>query len=168
MNLKLISLAKTNPFFFFSSSCQSSFFLGVWLCHHCQTRWTWTLDHWDIHISCVDFLGKYSMSDCCWSGQVWCRCMASFTSLPTLYTTRWLFFLSFCGLPFFFSPGKKLLNNIVLGLQKDTGDARAFSFLQILELMPFLVRPPSMLFVENVVGFEVCPVWLNSLATTPN
>ncbi|TKY71479.1 DNA (cytosine-5)-methyltransferase [Spatholobus suberectus] len=40
------------------------------------------------------------------------------------------------------------------GLQKDTGDARAFSFLQILELMPFLVQPPSMLFVENVVGFE--------------
>ncbi|KAK7412146.1 hypothetical protein VNO78_03595 [Psophocarpus tetragonolobus] len=40
------------------------------------------------------------------------------------------------------------------GLQKDTGDARAFSFLQILELMPFLLQPPSMLFVENVVGFE--------------
>lgn len=40
------------------------------------------------------------------------------------------------------------------GLQKDTGDARAFSFLQILELMPSLSRPPSMLFVENVVGFE--------------
>ncbi|KAJ1434921.1 S-adenosyl-L-methionine-dependent methyltransferase [Sesbania bispinosa] len=40
------------------------------------------------------------------------------------------------------------------GLQKDTGDARAFSFLQILELMPFLLHPPSMLFVENVVGFE--------------
>ncbi|RDX79672.1 tRNA (cytosine(38)-C(5))-methyltransferase, partial [Mucuna pruriens] len=40
------------------------------------------------------------------------------------------------------------------GLQKDTGDARAFSFLQILELMPSLLQPPSMLFVENVVGFE--------------
>ncbi|KAK7331727.1 hypothetical protein VNO80_28465 [Phaseolus coccineus] len=40
------------------------------------------------------------------------------------------------------------------GLQKDTGDARAFSFLQILELLPFLLKPPSMLFVENVVGFE--------------
>ncbi|XP_027336452.1 tRNA (cytosine(38)-C(5))-methyltransferase 2 isoform X2 [Abrus precatorius] len=40
------------------------------------------------------------------------------------------------------------------GLQKDTGDARAFSFLQILELMPLLLHPPSMLFVENVVGFE--------------
>ncbi|XP_061365462.1 tRNA (cytosine(38)-C(5))-methyltransferase 2 isoform X2 [Gastrolobium bilobum] len=38
--------------------------------------------------------------------------------------------------------------------KKDTGDARAFSFLQILELMPFLLQPPSMLFVENVVGFE--------------
>ncbi|XP_054788206.1 tRNA (cytosine(38)-C(5))-methyltransferase 2 isoform X2 [Prosopis cineraria] len=40
------------------------------------------------------------------------------------------------------------------GLQKDTGDTRAFSFLQILELMPLLKHPPSMLFVENVVGFE--------------
>ncbi|CAI8602602.1 unnamed protein product [Vicia faba] len=40
------------------------------------------------------------------------------------------------------------------GLQKGTGDARAFSFLQILELIPFLLWPPSMLFVENVVGFE--------------
>ncbi|CAI8592528.1 unnamed protein product [Vicia faba] len=40
------------------------------------------------------------------------------------------------------------------GLQKDTGDARAFSFLQILELIPFLLWPPSMLFVENVFGFE--------------
>ena len=59
---------------------------------------------------------------------------------------------------FFFFFGKKLLNNLVLGLQKGTGDARAFSFLQILELMPFLLRPPSMLFVENVVGFEVCLV----------
>ncbi|XP_058752022.1 tRNA (cytosine(38)-C(5))-methyltransferase 2 isoform X2 [Vicia villosa] len=38
--------------------------------------------------------------------------------------------------------------------KKDTGDARAFSFLQILELIPFLLHPPSMLFVENVVGFE--------------
>ncbi|CAI8619474.1 unnamed protein product [Vicia faba] len=46
------------------------------------------------------------------------------------------------------------LNNIVLGLQKDTGDAQAFYFLQILELIPFLLRPPSMLFVENVVRFE--------------
>lgn len=57
---------------------------------------------------------------------------------------------------FFFSI--MLLNNLALGLQKDTGDARAFSFLQILELMPSLSRPPSMLFVENVVGFEVCLV----------
>ncbi|KAF7817233.1 tRNA (cytosine(38)-C(5))-methyltransferase 2 isoform X1 [Senna tora] len=40
------------------------------------------------------------------------------------------------------------------GLQKDAGDARAFSFLQILELMQFILHPPSMLFVENVVGFE--------------
>lgn len=40
------------------------------------------------------------------------------------------------------------------GLQKDSGDARAFSFLKILELIPHILRPPSMLFVENVVGFE--------------
>jgi len=56
-----------------------------------------------------------------------------------------------------------LLNNLVLGLQKDTGDARAFSFLQILELIPFLLNPPSMLFVENVVGFEVCLLQFNML-----
>lgn len=110
------------------------------------------------------YLGKYSMSDCCWSGQVWCRCMASFSSLPTLYTTRWVFLLLILWLTFFFSLfGKELLNNHLLGLQKDTGDARAFSFLQILELLPFLSKPPSMLFVENVVGFEVCLVWLNSV-----
>lgn len=63
---------------------------------------------------------------------------------------------------------KMLLNNLVLGLQKDTGDARAFSFLQILELIPFLLKPPSMLFVENVVGFEVCLVQFNLLAMIPN
>ncbi|XP_026460232.1 DNA (cytosine-5)-methyltransferase-like [Papaver somniferum] len=40
------------------------------------------------------------------------------------------------------------------GLQKDSGDARAFSFLNILELIPKLSSPPLMLFVENVVGFE--------------
>ncbi|RZC61366.1 hypothetical protein C5167_023100 [Papaver somniferum] len=38
--------------------------------------------------------------------------------------------------------------------QKDSGDARAFSFLNILELIPKLSSPPLMLFVENVVGFE--------------
>lgn len=54
-----------------------------------------------------------------------------------------------------------LLNYLVLGLQKDTGDARAFSFLQILELIPFLLQPPNMLFVENVVGFEVCLAQFN-------
>lgn len=43
-----------------------------------------------------------------------------------------------------------------LGLQKQSGDARAFSFLRILELMPDLLQPPAILFVENVVGFEVC------------
>ncbi|PRQ26809.1 putative tRNA (cytosine(38)-C(5))-methyltransferase [Rosa chinensis] len=40
------------------------------------------------------------------------------------------------------------------GLQKQSGDARAFSFLQILELIPHTSQPPIMLFVENVVGFE--------------
>ncbi|KAJ7958750.1 tRNA (Cytosine-5-)-methyltransferase [Quillaja saponaria] len=40
------------------------------------------------------------------------------------------------------------------GLQKDSGDARAFSFLQILELIQHIMHPPNMLFVENVVGFE--------------
>ncbi|XP_062006035.1 tRNA (cytosine(38)-C(5))-methyltransferase 2-like [Rosa rugosa] len=40
------------------------------------------------------------------------------------------------------------------GLQKQSGDARAFSFLQILELIPHTSQPPMMLFVENVVGFE--------------
>ncbi|KAL7596210.1 tRNA (cytosine(38)-C(5))-methyltransferase 2 isoform X1 [Lactuca sativa] len=40
------------------------------------------------------------------------------------------------------------------GLQKQSADARAFSFLQILEIIPQLMLPPSMLFVENVVGFE--------------
>jgi len=42
-----------------------------------------------------------------------------------------------------------------LGLQKHSGDARAFSFLRILELIPHTTKPPQMLFVENVVGFEV-------------
>ncbi|XP_043702912.1 tRNA (cytosine(38)-C(5))-methyltransferase 2 isoform X2 [Telopea speciosissima] len=40
------------------------------------------------------------------------------------------------------------------GLQKDSGDARASSFLKILELVPHMLRPPLMFFVENVVGFE--------------
>lgn len=43
-----------------------------------------------------------------------------------------------------------------LGLQKDSGDARASSFLKIIELIPQTSQPPLMLFVENVVGFEVC------------
>lgn len=42
-----------------------------------------------------------------------------------------------------------------LGLQKDSGDARASSFLKIIELIPQTSQPPLMLFVENVVGFEV-------------
>ncbi|XWS70847.1 hypothetical protein CRYUN_Cryun03dG0084200 [Craigia yunnanensis] len=40
------------------------------------------------------------------------------------------------------------------GLQKHSADARAFSFLNILELIPCMSKPPDMLFVENVVGFE--------------
>ncbi|XP_057985628.1 tRNA (cytosine(38)-C(5))-methyltransferase 2 isoform X2 [Hevea brasiliensis] len=40
------------------------------------------------------------------------------------------------------------------GLQKHSGDARASSFLKILELIPHTKQPPNMLLVENVVGFE--------------
>ncbi|KAK1281488.1 hypothetical protein QJS10_CPB22g01073 [Acorus calamus] len=40
------------------------------------------------------------------------------------------------------------------GLQKQSADARASSFLKILDLIPHMSRPPLMLFVENVVGFE--------------
>lgn len=40
------------------------------------------------------------------------------------------------------------------GLQKQSNDPRAFSFLNILELIRDISRPPVMLFVENVVGFE--------------
>ncbi|KAL5559298.1 hypothetical protein UlMin_035509 [Ulmus minor] len=40
------------------------------------------------------------------------------------------------------------------GLQKQSDDPRAFSFLKILELIQHSSRPPIMLFVENVVGFE--------------
>ncbi|GLT80494.1 hypothetical protein SLA2020_519320 [Shorea laevis] len=40
------------------------------------------------------------------------------------------------------------------GLQKHSADARAFSFLKILELIPQTLKPPAMIFVENVVGFE--------------
>ncbi|KAL5220755.1 hypothetical protein ABZP36_025468 [Zizania latifolia] len=41
------------------------------------------------------------------------------------------------------------------GLQKHSADARAFSFIKILNLMKNMGFPPQMLFVENVVGFEV-------------
>ncbi|XP_071919855.1 tRNA (cytosine(38)-C(5))-methyltransferase 2-like isoform X2 [Coffea arabica] len=40
------------------------------------------------------------------------------------------------------------------GLQKGSSDARASSFLRILELIPQTSQPPLMLYVENVVGFE--------------
>jgi hypothetical protein len=46
---------------------------------------------WDLFVL-VD-LGKYSMSNCCWSRQIWCRRMAPFSSLPTLHATRWIFLL---------------------------------------------------------------------------
>ncbi|KAK1429556.1 hypothetical protein QVD17_11769 [Tagetes erecta] len=38
--------------------------------------------------------------------------------------------------------------------KKQSADARASSFLNILEIIPQLMQPPVMLFVENVVGFE--------------
>ena len=44
---------------------------------------------------------------------------------------------------------------ICLGLQKHSADARASSFIKILELVPLMHQPPSILFIENVVGFEV-------------
>ncbi|XWS73089.1 hypothetical protein CRYUN_Cryun02cG0096000 [Craigia yunnanensis] len=40
-------------------------------------------------------------------------------------------------------------------LQKHSADALAISFLNILELIPYMSKPPDMLFVENVVGFEI-------------
>lgn len=43
----------------------------------------------------------------------------------------------------------------VTGLQKDAEDARASSFLKLIEMLPLMSRPPTYLFVENVVGFEV-------------
>ncbi|WCJ30242.1 tRNA (cytosine(38)-C(5))-methyltransferase 2 [Euphorbia peplus] len=49
------------------------------------------------------------------------------------------------------------------GLQKHSGDARALSFLSILELIPQAKHPPSLLFVENVVGFETSDTRLNMI-----
>lgn len=43
----------------------------------------------------------------------------------------------------------------VAGLRKDAGDARAYSFLQMLEMLPQMKFPPNYILVENVVGFEV-------------
>ncbi|KMZ70077.1 DNA (cytosine-5-)-methyltransferase [Zostera marina] len=40
------------------------------------------------------------------------------------------------------------------GLQKHSADARASSFIKIIELIPHMLHPPVILFVENVVGFE--------------
>ncbi|XP_020106030.1 tRNA (cytosine(38)-C(5))-methyltransferase isoform X2 [Ananas comosus] len=41
------------------------------------------------------------------------------------------------------------------GLKKHSADARASSFIKILDLMPHMLQPPLLLFVENVVGFEI-------------
>lgn len=49
----------------------------------------------------------------------------------------------------------------LLGLQKHSADPRAFSFVKIIELIPGMFRPPMMIFVENVVGFEVCRSLIN-------
>lgn len=46
-------------------------------------------------------------------------------------------------------------NCLSIGLQKGSSDPRASSFLRILELISRTSQPPLMLFVENVVGFEV-------------
>ncbi|XP_010493804.1 PREDICTED: DNA (cytosine-5)-methyltransferase-like [Camelina sativa] len=51
------------------------------------------------------------------------------------------------------------------GLQKHSGDARAFSFLRILELIPHTTKPPQMLFVENVVGFETSDTHMEMIDT---
>ncbi|KAG7610378.1 C-5 cytosine methyltransferase [Arabidopsis suecica] len=51
------------------------------------------------------------------------------------------------------------------GLQKHSGDARAFSFLRILELIPHTTKPPQMLFVENVVGFETSDTHMEMIGT---
>ncbi|KAG7551897.1 C-5 cytosine methyltransferase [Arabidopsis thaliana x Arabidopsis arenosa] len=51
------------------------------------------------------------------------------------------------------------------GLQKQSGDARAFSFLRILELIPHTSKPPQMLFVENVVGFETSDTHMEMIDT---
>lgn len=47
-----------------------------------------------------------------------------------------------------------LVSHILDKDSKGSSDARASSFLKILELVPQLLQPPSYLFVENVVGFE--------------
>ncbi|XP_010519930.1 PREDICTED: DNA (cytosine-5)-methyltransferase [Tarenaya hassleriana] len=51
------------------------------------------------------------------------------------------------------------------GLQKHSGDARAFSFIKILELIQHSSRPPLMLFVENVVGFETSDTHMEMVET---
>ncbi|VVB17205.1 unnamed protein product [Arabis nemorensis] len=51
------------------------------------------------------------------------------------------------------------------GLQKHSGDARAYSFLKILELIPHTSKPPQMLLVENVVGFETSDTHMEMIDT---
>lgn len=48
------------------------------------------------------------------------------------------------------------VHGLLVGLRKESGDARASSFLKLLSVIPFMLQPPHILFVENVVGFEVC------------
>lgn len=104
-------------------------------------------------------IGQYSEPDCNWSRQLWCTRMAAFSSLPTVHSTRWhiLHWILLDDNSVYFSNCvRTLLGCFLLGLQKQSNDPRAFSFLNILELIRDISRPPVMLFVENVVGFEVC------------
>ncbi|KAL6985299.1 C-5 cytosine-specific DNA methylase [Sarracenia purpurea var. burkii] len=59
---------------------------------------------------------------------------------------------SYCAHAWLFSPPCQPYTR--QGLQKGSADARASSFLKILELIPKTSQPPLMIFVENVVGFE--------------
>jgi site-specific DNA-cytosine methylase len=51
------------------------------------------------------------------------------------------------------------------GLKKDSADGRARSFLDILDLLPKLSRPPKFILIENVVGFEASDTRERLLAT---
>jgi tRNA (cytosine38-C5)-methyltransferase len=49
-------------------------------------------------------------------------------------------------------------------LRKDAGDARALSFLSLIEMLSLMLRPPTHLFIENVVGFEASTSYYYSKA----